>query len=294
MGLTDDQLRAYGITSPSQTLSMSGTKFSPGSSAYTAGPVAEGLEAVTSMVVSSKAWDLDKTIGAATSLVTAVGGSNVKAWASDPYFHPDTRYQGMPRYMDESVHPWWPKVDCSDVLVGAAAEHVAFDGRKNGGSEVEAAKDCYPAWVRTRMERDGEVRPSKWYLESDDGPWNVDARLKAREVASKKRSAAAAAAALAGPALRERNLRWYLNSMSPTEFPLKPGQWRSFVKKTKKAVEEARKRAPRQPGSKASVRSKTAWFGIPDLPSRPELNLTSPLVMAVRLGRVECVEQLVR
>jgi hypothetical protein len=34
------------------------------------------------------------------------------------------------------------------------------------------------------------------------------------------------------------------------------------------------------------------WFGIPALPSRPELHLTSPLVMAVRLGRASCVEQL--
>ncbi len=36
------------------------------------------------------------------------------------------------------------------------------------------------------------------------------------------------------------------------------------------------------------------WFGIPELPTRPELSLTSPLVMAVRMGRAECVEQLVQ
>lgn len=292
LGVSEDLLAAYGVkpglTSTTATFAIT---------ASAAGPVAESLEAVTSAVVSGKAWDLDKTIDTATSLVTAVAGSNAKAWASDPYFHPETRYQGMPRYMDESVHPWWPKVDCGDVLSTAAAEHVAFDGgRQEGGKGGDAVADCYPAWVRAKMERDGTVRLSKWYLEAEEGPWNVEARLKVGEAAAKKRSAAAATAARAmpGPALRERNLRWYLKSMSPAEFPLKPGQWRSVLKKTKKAVEEAHKRAPRQPGSKAVVRSKTAWFGIPDLPSRPELNQTSPLVLAVRLGRVECVEQLVR
>jgi hypothetical protein len=28
---------------------------------------------------------------------------------------------------------------------------------------------------------------------------------------------------LAGPELRARNIRWYLRTMSPEEFPLKPG-----------------------------------------------------------------------
>ena len=36
------------------------------------------------------------------------------------------------------------------------------------------------------------------------------------------------------------------------------------------------------------------WFGIPELPSRPEFHQTSPLVMAVRLGRLKCVEALLR
>ncbi len=87
-----------------------------------------------------------------------------------------------------------------------------------------------------------------------------------------------------------------------------------MIKKTKKAVEEARKRRPCKPGEKPKVyfqnlvspyskslpsiiplphrqiRKKTAWFGIPSLPSRPELKLTSPLVLAVRLGRADCVE----
>ena len=36
------------------------------------------------------------------------------------------------------------------------------------------------------------------------------------------------------------------------------------------------------------------FFGVPDLPSRPELLLTSPLVYAVRLGRLSCVETLLR
>ena len=82
--------------------------------------------------------------------------------------------------------------------------------------------------------------------------------------------------------------------MCPEEFPLKSGQWTSVIKKTKKAVEEARKRRPCKPGVRPEIRKKTAWFGIPSLPSRPELRLTSPLAMAVRLGRADCVQALCR
>ena len=91
-----------------------------------------------------------------------------------------------------------------------------------------------------------------------------------------------------------RNIKWYLKSMCPDEFPLKGGQWKSVLKKTKKAVDEARRRLPCKPGQRPEVRKKTAWFGIPSLPSRPELHLTSPLVLAVRLGRAECVAALCR
>ena len=82
--------------------------------------------------------------------------------------------------------------------------------------------------------------------------------------------------------------------MGPEEFPLKPGQWKSLLKKTKKAGEAARMRLPCKPGEKPEVRKRTAWFGIPSLPSRPELYMTSPLAMAVRLGRADCVEALCR
>ncbi len=59
-------------------------------------------------------------------------------------------------------------------------------------------------------------------------------------------------------------------------------------------MEKARKRRPCKPGQKPVVRKKTAWFGLPDLPSRPELSQTSPLVYAVRLGRASCVKVLIK
>ncbi|GFR45476.1 hypothetical protein Agub_g6877 [Astrephomene gubernaculifera] len=99
---------------------------------------------------------------------------------------------------------------------------------------------------------------------------------------------------LEGADLRARNIKWYHKSMSPNEYPLKIGKWKSFAKMSAKAVEEAKKRRPRKPNEKPKIRSKKAWFGLPDLPSRPELALTSPLVYAVRLGRVRCAAELCR
>ncbi|GIL91090.1 hypothetical protein Vretimale_9511 [Volvox reticuliferus] len=99
---------------------------------------------------------------------------------------------------------------------------------------------------------------------------------------------------LEGPELRARNMSWYHKSMSPTEYPLKPGKWKSFQRMSLKAIEQARLRRPCKPGEKPRIRQKKVWFGLPPMPSRPELALTSPLVYAVRLGRVKCVEVLLQ
>ncbi|KAG2496092.1 hypothetical protein HYH03_005695 [Edaphochlamys debaryana] len=99
---------------------------------------------------------------------------------------------------------------------------------------------------------------------------------------------------LEGADLRARNIDWYLKSMSPIEYPLKIGKWKSFAKMSKKAILAARLRRPCKPGEKPKIRKKTAWFGLPDLPTRPELALTSPLAYAVRLCRPKCVEVLTR
>jgi hypothetical protein len=56
-----------------------------------------------------------------------------------------------------------------------------------------------------------------------------------------------------------RNIKWYLKSMSPDEFPLKPGQWKSVQKKTPKAVEEAAKLHPRLPGEKVRRAAEGYW-----------------------------------
>ncbi|KAG2495925.1 hypothetical protein HYH03_005857 [Edaphochlamys debaryana] len=99
---------------------------------------------------------------------------------------------------------------------------------------------------------------------------------------------------LEGADLRARNIAWYNKSMSPVEFPLKQGKWKSFLRLSAKAVEAAKKRRPCKPGQKPKPRKKTAWFGLPDLPSRPELAQTSPLVYAVRLWRPKCVAVLLK
>ena len=44
------------------------------------------------------------------------------------------------RYMEETLNPWWPKVDCSDLLAGG-----------------DAGKACYPAWYLDRMKKDTKV-----------------------------------------------------------------------------------------------------------------------------------------
>ncbi|PNH07632.1 Serine/threonine-protein phosphatase 6 regulatory ankyrin repeat subunit C [Tetrabaena socialis] len=101
-------------------------------------------------------------------------------------------------------------------------------------------------------------------------------------------------APLEGAELRARNIQFYHKSMSPVEYPLKIGKWTSFLRLSAKATEKARQRRPCKPGEKPKIRSKNPWFGLAELPSRPELALTSPLVYAVRLGRASCVAALVQ
>jgi hypothetical protein len=92
------------------------------------------------------------------ALMSVQGTPGAKLWANEPYYQPDTRYQGVPKYMDENVNPWWPKVDCADQMPGS--------------------KDCYPEWVRAKIKADNRVSKSKWNLEDAAGPWNVPERLK--------------------------------------------------------------------------------------------------------------------
>ncbi|KAG2440992.1 hypothetical protein HXX76_003845 [Chlamydomonas incerta] len=160
------------------------------------------------------------------------GTAGEKLYANEPYFQPQSRYQGLPRYMMVDTQP---------------ADEAAVYGRH-------------------LAEFDARVRG---YTVKGDKP-------------------------LQGADLRARNITWYLKSMSPTEYPLKVGKWKSFLRLTKKAVEAAHQRRPCKPGQKPKPRKKTAWFGLPDLPSRPELARTSPLLYAVRLGRAKCVEVLLR
>ncbi|KXZ51792.1 hypothetical protein GPECTOR_11g235 [Gonium pectorale] len=95
-----------------------------------------------------------------------------------------------------------------------------------------------------------------------------------------------------GADLRERNIKWYNLGLSPSEYPMKPGQWKAALRKAKAAAAAARLRAAVGPGGKVVVRSRKAWFGLPAMPSRPELKQTSALVYAVRLARPSCVAAL--
>ncbi|KAG1655812.1 hypothetical protein FOA52_015848, partial [Chlamydomonas sp. UWO 241] len=253
LGLTPAVMRQYGMDVPDNLEELVAER---------SGPVGEGAEDLFSQDL-----DLGASVhGASMNLLS--GGNGARFYANEPYFQPATRYEGVPKYMDETVWPWWPKIDCADFL-------------------PPGAPDCYPDWVRKKMEGEdgGDAQMSKSMLEGN-GPWNVETRLAGYKARKNK--------ALDGPALRQRNIKWYIKSMTPEEFPLKPGQWKSVIKKTKIAVTEAANRRPLKAGEKAKPRSRKVWFGIPALPSRPELNLTSPMALSTRLCRTDCVAALAR
>ena len=47
-------------------------------------------------------------------------------WANEPYYQPATRYQGLPKYMNESINPWWPKVRERDGSVANTREMAEY------------------------------------------------------------------------------------------------------------------------------------------------------------------------
>ncbi|KAG1663027.1 hypothetical protein FOA52_005718 [Chlamydomonas sp. UWO 241] len=253
LGLTPAVMRQYGMAVPDNLAELVAVR---------SGPLGEGTEDPPLLSAKDLLNPTESLHGASMGLLS--GGNGAKFYANEPYFQPATRYQGVPKYMDEKVWPWWPKVDCADFL-------------------PPGAPDCYPDWVRAKM--GAESKKSKSMLEGA-GPWNVETRLTGNKARKDK--------ALEGPALRQRNIKWYIKSMTPEEFPLKPGQWKAVIKKTKVAITEAANRRPLKAGEKAKARSRKVWFGIPALPSRPELNLTSPMVLATRLCRTECIAALAK
>ena len=54
-----------------------------------------------------------------------------------------------------------------------------------------------------------------------------------------------------------RNIAWYNKCLSPEEYPLKPGKWKAFLRKAKKAVGDASRRKPCKPGETPKPRKKT-------------------------------------
>ena len=73
----------------------------------------------------------------AASLVEGTPGP--KLYANEPYYQPETRYKGLPKYMQEELNPWWPKVDCSDQVA------------------ADAGGECYPSWTMEKMKKDPKV-----------------------------------------------------------------------------------------------------------------------------------------
>jgi hypothetical protein len=72
---------------------------------------------------------------------------------------------------------------------------------------------------------------------------------------------------------------WYNRALSPAEYPLKPGQW----KKVEKAV-ASRLKAMKK-GKKLRRRKN-------DLPEIPAFKHSTPLIMAVRFGRLDVLRAL--
>ncbi|GLC39823.1 hypothetical protein PLESTB_001385500 [Pleodorina starrii] len=189
-----------------------------------------GVTGGVNAVLSGGSAALGKSFASIKGKLTA-GVSGERLYGNEPYYQPDTLYDGLPRYMDVPTKPF-----------------------------PDAKYDKYVS--------------------------DLEARVKSYKIKDEKR--------LEGADLRARNITWYNKSMSPAEYPLKPGKWKSIQRMSAKAVEQARQRRPLKPGEKPQIRKKKVWFGLPNMPSRPELSLTSPLVYAVRLGRVKCVEVLLR
>ncbi len=86
----------------------------------------------------------------AAALVEGTPGA--KLYANEPYYQPGEHLYGkglpatdpahLPKYMLDELNPWWPKVDCSDILGKG-------DGRR---------ADCYPSWTVEKMKADPRVR----------------------------------------------------------------------------------------------------------------------------------------
>eukprot|EP00798_Chlamydomonas_sp_ICE-L_P013937 gene13937-19871_t len=303
-----------------------------------AGPVAESEIVVDKN--GKKVMKVDMTMkNRADALVCGTPGE--KLWANEPYYQPATRYKGMPKYMDENKVP-------TSVLIDISKPTTSID--KPGTENPELIRMLESDFVpKSKGSKGSLYAPGLYVYVLATGLWNVNARLKEYKPVKEQQAVSAD--------LRQRNIKWYLKSMSPqefplaqgkwsaflekcmkaeeefplaqgkwsaflekcmkaeeefplaqgkwsaflkkckkaeeAEFPLAQGKWSAFLKKCKKAEEAARQRRPLQPGKKAAPK-KTSWFGGADVPTRPELNSTSPLVLAVRLGRISCVQTLLK
>ena len=98
---------------------------------------------MTTVFILNRRLNLQVQLSAAERAASIVEGTpGAKLYANEPYYQPATRYQGLPKYMQEELHPWWPKVDCTELMAAA-----------NGGESM----DCYPSWMVEKMKSDPKV-----------------------------------------------------------------------------------------------------------------------------------------
>lgn len=194
-------------------------------------------------------------------------GSTIKSFASS-----------MASKIDKAKAAMEPKVVNNDPYFAQASpeDEDLYAVRKYEGE---------PAYIRTAREA---CKP--YTVQELDAKANeLQARLKAY---SPKDKQADGGLMMFGPALRARNITWWNLGLNPAEYPLQLGSWLQLGKKKANAINAARARAPAPPGTIIKGRKKTAFFGLPDMPSRPELFDTGAVTYAVRLNRPECVSTL--
>lgn len=94
--------------------------------------------------------------------------------------------------------------------------------------------------------------------------------------------------ALEGAGLNTYNMKHYNMTHSPREFPLKIGQW---VKVAKASAKKSKRAAA---GKSSSLFSKFLAWASRTYPDDPTYYATTPLLLAVRMCRLECVDMLLK
>lgn len=164
-------------------------------------------------------------------------GSGNSVNVVDPYYQPESRYGGMPKYIN----------------VDTAYTHI-------------------------RMVDDVLVRAQK-YMDAEAA--RIASGQKDREEG------------IMGRALTVRNLQHFWTSLSPNEFALKLNDWKKFNKRMAAVKTDIIKGGGKK-GKKKGFLAKLASLFTFDIPESVRMFETPALVFAVRMGRLSCVNALLR